>query len=116
MVSMLVASNAMAFDFETEYSKFSSDFARLRSMKMAMVTTPKVVEVAPTAPVITPIPALEERPVILLDKNTESNVLQQVDPKSPNRLGFKLSDPNMRDRVIEAYNKPNALVYSLTLE
>jgi len=27
-----------------------------------------------------------------------------------------LSDPNMRDRVIEAYNKPNAVVYSLTLE
>jgi hypothetical protein len=116
MVSMLVATNAMAFDFETEYAKFASDFSRLRSMKVSMVATPKVVEVAPTAPVITPIPSLEEKPVVLLDKNTESNVLQQVDPKSSNRLGFKLSDPNMRDRVIEAYNKPNALVYSLTLE
>jgi hypothetical protein len=42
--------------------------------------------------------------------------LQQVDPKSSSRLGFKLSDPNMRDRVIQAYNKPNAVVYSLTLE
>ena len=108
MVSMLGASNAMALDFDTEYSKFASDFSRLRSMKVAMVT-PTV------APVITPIP-VEERPVVPLDKNTQSNVLQQVDPKSPNRLGLKLSDPIMRDRVIEAYNKPNAVVYSLTLE
>ena len=105
-----VATNAMALDFNSEWAKFDNDFAKLKSKSVVMASNSPVV--------ITPIPAVpvEERSVVLLDKNTESNVLQQVDPKSPNRLGLKLSDPNMRDRVIQAYNKPNAVVYSLTLE
>ena len=105
-----VATNAMALDFNNEWAMFDNDFAKLKS---------KSVMLARNSPaVITPIPTVtvEDRSAILLDKNTESNVLQQVDPKSSSRLGFKLSDPNMRDRVIQAYNKPNAVVYSLTLE
>ncbi len=42
MVSMLVASNAMAFDFETEYSKFSSDFARMPNVNFALLDNMKV--------------------------------------------------------------------------
>jgi hypothetical protein len=105
-----VATNAMALDFDTEWSKFNNDFVKLKSKPIVMASNSPIS--------VTPIPVVpvEERSSVLLDKNTESNILQQVDPKSSNRLGFKLSDPNMRDRVIEAYNKPNAVVYSLTLE
>jgi hypothetical protein len=105
-----IATNAMALDFNSEWAKFDNDFAKLKTKPVMLASNSPVI--------ITPIPAVpvEERSVVLLDKNTESNVLQQVDPKSPNRLGIKLSDPNMRDRVIQAYNKPNAVVYSLTLE
>jgi hypothetical protein len=105
-----VATNAMALDFNSEWAKFDNDFAKLKSKSVVMASNSPVM--------VTPIPAVpvEDRSIVLLDKNTQSNVLQQVDPKSSSRLGFKLSDPNMRDRVIEAYNKPNAVVYSLTLE
>jgi hypothetical protein len=108
IVLCFVATNAMALDFNSEWAKFDNDFAKLKSKPVMLASNSPVV--------ITPIPTVEDKSVVLLDKNTESNVLQQVDPKSPNRLGLKLSDPNMRDRVIEAYNKPNAVVYSLTLE
>jgi hypothetical protein len=105
-----VATNAMALDFNSEWAKFDNDFAKLKLKPVILASNSPVV--------ITPIPAVpvEDRSIVLLDKNSQSNVLQQVDPKSSSRLGFKLSDPNMRDRVIEAYNKPNAVVYSLTLE
>ena len=106
MVSMLVASNAMAYDFETEYSKFASDFARLRGMNVAMVATPKVAEVAPTAPVITPLP----------ETNLAVNKLEQVDPKSPFRLGRNLQNPEMKEKMEKLYSNPNTVVYSLTLE
>ena len=106
VVSMLVASNAMAYDFETEYSKFASDFARLRGMNVAMVATPKVAEVAPTAPVITPLP----------ETNIAVNKLEQVDPKSPFRLGRNLQDPEMKKKMEKLYSNPDTVVYSLTLE
>jgi hypothetical protein len=110
IVLCFVATNAMALDFNSEWAKFDNDFAKLKSKPVILASNSPVV--------ITPIPAVpvEDRSIVLLEKNTQSNVLQQVDPKSSSRLGFKLSDPNMRDRVVEAYNKPNAVVYSLTLE
>ncbi len=49
-----------------------------------------------------------------IDSN-KPEIMEMVDPKSPDRLGYKISDPEMRKRVIEAYNKPNAVVYSYTL-
>jgi hypothetical protein len=89
----------MALNFDTEWAKFDSDFIKLKRAPVAAVKPVEVV--IPTPP--------------LSSKNTQNNVIEQVDPKSPDRLGHKLSDPVMRDRVIEAYNKPNAVVYSLTL-
>jgi hypothetical protein len=82
IVLCLVATNAMALDFDTEWSKFEADFAKFK---------PKATSVV-------------------------SNVIAQVDPKSPERLGLKLSDPAMREKVTALYKKPDTVVYSLTLE
>jgi hypothetical protein len=110
MVSCVVATNAMALDFDTEWAKYASDFDKLKQ---------KTVVVASRS-VVTPVPRntveVIDKSIKLPEKNTEVNVLQQVDPKSPERLGYKLEDPTMRDRVIDAYNKPNAVVYSATLK
>ena len=92
MLSCVVATNAMALDFDTEWARYASDFDKLKQKTGAVASVSKLPE-----------------------NTTEVNVLQQVDPKSPDRLGYKLSDPNMRDRVIDAYNKPNAVVYAVTL-
>lgn len=93
--SMLIATNAMALDFDTEWAKFSADFARLKNTK---VTT--------SSAVVTPLPEI----------NTSVNTLEQVDPKSPNRLGLKLADQSMVNKMKDLYSKPDTVVYSLTLE
>lgn len=88
----------MALDFETEWAKFSNDFANLKSKVNITVDVPKVGNFG-----------------ILPSKNTRDNTIEQVDPKSPDRLGLKLQDPAMRERVTSLYNKPDTVVYSLTL-
>ena len=98
-VMMLVSTNAMALDFDAEWSKFAPDFAKMR-------------KVAYVAPVIEPVKANYS----LLETNSQSNVLERVDPKSPHRLGYKLKDPAMRERLTELYKRPDTVVYSLTLE
>ena len=85
-----VASNAMALDFNTEWAKFNDDFARLKTYKVVKVDETKL------APVV--------------------SALEQVDPKSPDRLGHKLADPAMREKVTSLYKKPDTVVYSMTLE
>lgn len=101
MLSCVVATNAMALDFDKEWARYARDFDKLKQ-KNVVVSKVASVEVI-------------DKSDKLPEKNTQVNVLQQVDPKSPERLGHILSDPNMRDRVIDAYNKPNAVVYSATL-
>jgi hypothetical protein len=86
IVLCLVATNAMALDFDTEWSKFEADFAKFKPTKVAKFQPPVPTE------------------------------LTQVDPKSPERLGLKLSDPAMREKVTALYKKPDTVVYSLTLE
>lgn len=93
----LVSTNAVAIDFDTEWSKFAPDFAKMR----------KVAYVAPSS---------ESTNYSLLEINSQPNTLERVDPKSPHRLGYKLKDPAMRDRVTELYKKPDTVVYSMTLE
>jgi hypothetical protein len=88
MVVALVSTNAMALDFETEWAKFSEDFAKFRTNKPVSVTKP--VEV------------------------TDSEVIK-VDPKSPERLGLKLSDPAMREKVTSLYQKPDTVVFATTI-
>ena len=92
LASMLAASSAMALDFDTEWSKFADDFARFRPVKVAKVE-----------PVVTTIGELPENEVV------------RVDPKSPDRLGLKLSDPAMREKVTNLYQKPDTIVYATTL-
>jgi hypothetical protein len=97
-----VATNAMALDIDQEWAKFSNDFERLKQRPVVVASR------STSVPVV-------DKSIQLPAKNTQDNTLQQVDPKSPERLGHKLSDPEMRDRVVEVYNKPNAVVYSATL-
>ena len=99
-VSCLVASNAMAIDFDTEWAKFESDFSKFKSYKVAMVQ-PKKTEVKPEVEVI-----VEDVP---------ANEIVKVDPKSPDRLGYKLEDPAMRQKLSELYKKPDTVVYATTI-
>lgn len=91
-IMLLVSTNAMALDFDTEWNKFAPDFAKLR----------KVTHIEPNKSI--------------LDNNSQSNILERVDPKSPHRLGYTLQDPAMRKHLAELYKKPDTVVYSLTLE
>ena len=93
----LIASNAMALDFDTEWAKFDSDFAKFKSHKVAMVET--------KAPTITAVPLAE----------IPANEIVQVDPKSPERLGHKIEDPAMREKVTSLYKKPDTVVYATTI-
>jgi hypothetical protein len=88
MIAALVSTNAMALDFDTEWAKFSDDFAKL---KQSIVK-----------PVVHTLPQLDSD-------------LIQVDPKSPERLGLKLTDPAMREKVTSLYQKPDVVVYSTTI-
>ena len=97
LIMALVSTNAMALDFETEWAKFDNDFARLRGVQVASVTKPS-------------------ESIPLLEINTGVNVVERVDPKSPKRLGRNLENPYMKDKLEKLYNKPDTVVYSLTLE
>jgi hypothetical protein len=101
VATMLFATNAMAIDFDTEWSKFSNDFAKLRGVQVAKVDRKPE---APTGVIVKPLP----------DSNDTSE-LQQVDPKSPERLGHKLSDPAMKEHLARLYEKPDTVVYSATI-
>ena len=98
IASLFVATNAMALDFETEWAKFSNDFAKLKSKINVTVDVPK-------AGTFNILPA----------KNSQENTVEQVDPLSPDRLGHKLQDAEMRDRVTSLYKKPDTVVYSATI-
>ena len=92
VVLCLVSTNAFALDFNTEWNLIKARF-----------TIPIDNSSTTQSVIVTPI-----------DSN-KPEIMEMVDPKSPDRLGYKISDPEMRKRVIEAYNKPNAVVYSYTL-
>lgn len=95
MVAALVTTNAMALDFDTEWAKFADDFARLRPSK--------IVKDSPA-----------DKTAVYALPQLESDVVQ-VDPKSPERLGLKLTDPAMREKVAKLYQKPDTVVYSTTI-
>jgi hypothetical protein len=92
VLASLIATNAMALDFDTEWAKFADDFARFKPVK-----------VAKAEPVVTTITEPPENEVV------------RVDPKSPDRLGLKLSDPAMREKVTSLYQKPDTVVYATTI-
>lgn len=95
VLSVFVSTSAMALDFQTEWAKFADDFAKLKSKVSVTVDVPKTGNVS-----VVPI---------------DDGVLKQVDPKSPERLGLKLQDPVMRERVTSLYQKPDTIVYSATI-
>lgn len=110
LLGCLVSTNAFALDFDKEYANFSKDFARLKEIKLAKLEP----MTKPEAPIISTVEVKDA--VVLPSKNTQDNTLQQVDPKSPDRLGYGLTDPAMKKHVTSLYQKPNTVVYSLTLE
>lgn len=94
ILSLLVSSNAMALDFNTEWAKFADDFAKLKSKVNITVDVPRAGTF--TVPV-------------------DDAEVKQVDPKSPDRLGHTLKDPELRERVTSLYKKPDTVVYSATI-
>ena len=94
MVVALVSTNAMALDFNTEWAKFADDFAKLKSKVNITVDVPKAGTF--TVPV-------------------EDAELKRVDPKSPDRLGLKLSDSTMVQKMKDLYKRDDVVVYSTTL-
>jgi hypothetical protein len=92
LASLIASTSAMALDFDTEWAKFADDFARFRPVK-----------VAKAEPVVTVITEPAEGEIV------------KVDPKSPDRLGLKLSDPAMREKVTSLYQKPDTVVYATTI-
>lgn len=94
VLSVFVSTSAMALDFQTEWAKFADDFAKLKSKVSVTVDVPKVGAVA--------VPV-------------EDSEIKKVDPKSPERLGLKLSDPVMREKVTSLYQKPDTVVFSTTI-
>lgn len=83
----LVATNAMALDFETEWAKF--DFSKFKSAAKEVIQEK----------VLPPI----------------SDAIEKVDPKSPDRLGLKLSDSAMVEKMKQLYSKPDTVVYATTI-
>ena len=110
VATCLIATNAMAIDFDTEWAKFSNDFTKLRSVQVAKVDRKPEAPISRLAPV-------EDKSVIVtpLPETNDTSELQQVDPKSPERLGYKLSDPAVKDHVTKLYQKPDTVVYSATI-
>lgn len=111
----LVATNAMALDFDSDWAKFDTDFSRLKNYKAVAMVEPKkpIVkkiddEVMDDVPVYNPRTNLPTKPSV-------DNVLEQVDPKSPERLGHNIEDPAMRNKVTSLYKKPDTVVYSINL-
>ena len=96
MVVALVSTNAMALDFNTEWAKFADDFAKLKSKVSVAVDVPK----SKVEPVIVPV---------------EDAEVKQVDPKSPERLGLKLSDASMVKKLKDLYQRDDVVVYSTTV-
>jgi hypothetical protein len=94
LVTALVSSNAMALDFETEWAKFANDFAKLASKMSVKVDVD--------------VPRVGNIPV------SDAEVFR-VDPKSPDRLGLKLSDPSMVERMKDLYKRDDVVVYSTTV-
>ena len=88
MASLLVATNAVAIDFDTEWAAFKADFVRLKPTATLSVVA---------APVVT------------------AEQITVVDPKAPERLGHTISDPVLRERVTELYKKPDTVVLSTTI-
>jgi hypothetical protein len=94
LASLLVVTNAVAIDFDTEWAAFKADFVRLKPV--ATVVEPSVVSKV-VAPVVT------------------ADQLTTVDPKSPERLGHTITDPTVRALVTELYKKPDTVVLSTTI-
>lgn len=106
LLASLVASNAMALDFDAEWSKFEVDFSRMKNYNtVAKVDTRKPVVKKIDDEVMDELPA----------KPSADNVLERVDPKSPERLGHKIEDQEVRNKVTNLYKKPDTVVYSINL-
>lgn len=117
LVAAFVSSNAMAIDFDSEWSKFDSDFARMKGVAVAKYQPSKPVVNKVDDEVMSDVPQYNPRSksVVLPEKPSADNVLEQVDPKSPERLGHKLEDEAMRKHVQNLYKKPDTVVYSINL-
>lgn len=82
---VLVSTNVMALDFDTEWAKFEAAFAKLKANPNSVVV-----------------------PVTDTD-------IKLVDPKAPERLGNHVSDPVLKERLQSLYKRDDVVVYSTTV-
>ena len=94
LIAALVTTNAMALDFDSEWAKFSNDFARLKSK----VLPSEKIKVEPVE--VVPVDDAE---------------VKLVDPKSSDRLGLKLSNSSMVQKMKDLYKRDDVVVYSTTV-
>jgi hypothetical protein len=90
IMMVLVSTNALALDFDTEWAKFKNEFVKLKA-KTNSATVP-----------------VNSVPVTDAD-------LKLVDPKAPERLGNHVSDPVLRERMQSLYKRDDVVVYSTTV-
>lgn len=115
LVASLIATNAMAIDFDSEWSKFESDFPRLKNYTVIAKVDRKPAVKKIDDEVMDDVPMYNPKSIDLPAKPSADNVLERVDPKSPDRLGYKLEDDVMRNKVTNLYKKPDTVVYSINL-
>lgn len=115
LVASLIATNAMAIDFDSEWSKFESDFPRLKNYTVIAKVDRKPAVKKIDDEVMEDVPVYNPKSNSLPAKPSADNVLEQVDPKSPERLGHNIEDPVVRNKVTNLYKKPETVVYSINL-
>jgi hypothetical protein len=85
VLMFLASANAFAIDFDKEWAKFDTDFAKMKS------------RVAKTS-------------IVPVEVKTIASDIIQVDPKSSDRLGLSLSDQSMVNPLELYYEKSDSVV------
>lgn len=114
LVAMLAASSAYA-DFDKEFASFDKDFARLDAM-FAKKRPPKQVVVAKASGAEQALKMMDKDIVEPTSTRAQLREQNEVDPKSPDRVGYQIEDPVMREKVTKLYQKPDIRVYSYVLQ
>lgn len=94
LLLVLVGGSARA-DFDSDFASFEKDFDRLNQMSVRKHKPKQVSQRV--------APAEDD-----LDEH-------EVDPSDPERLGYSLEDPVMREKVSRLYDKKGIRVYSYVL-
>lgn len=117
IAAMLTSLPAYA-DFDKDFASFEKDFARLDAMfAKKKKKQPEQVVVAKAGGAEQAL-RLMDKDIVEPPKSGGARLREQneVDPKSSERLGHQLDNPEMREKVAKLYQKPDIKVYSYVLQ